>query len=203
MRPVELDFVVALVNEYATAPRAGAGEEDEPYADLTQLAGASPAARSLVTTVDMDAAGPWLVVLADRLHRVFACAQTMPADALRVLNGLLGESLAVPHLSHSRDSTVADWQLVPSSAGQTWPSRALLAACALALYRWLGSGGSLHRLGICDAHRCADVFVDATQASSRRYCSTACANRAKVAAHRARARSRARDHEQPAAFSGR
>jgi predicted RNA-binding Zn ribbon-like protein len=44
----------------------------------------------------------------------------------------------------------------------------------------------LDRLGTCSADDCDDVLVDLTKNSSRRYCSTSCANRVNVAAFRAR-----------------
>ncbi len=46
----------------------------------------------------------------------------------------------------------------------------------------------LDRLGSCDADDCHDVLVDLSKNRSRRYCSTACANRVNVAAFRARHR---------------
>ena len=44
----------------------------------------------------------------------------------------------------------------------------------------------LDRLRVCGADDCADVLVDVSKNRSRRYCSTACANRVNVAAFRAR-----------------
>lgn len=46
----------------------------------------------------------------------------------------------------------------------------------------------LARLQTCAADDCADVLVDLTKNRSRRFCSTACANRTNVAAFRARRR---------------
>ena len=46
--------------------------------------------------------------------------------------------------------------------------------------------GELDRLRRCDADDCDDVLVDLSKNRSRRYCSTACANRVNVAAFRAR-----------------
>jgi predicted RNA-binding Zn ribbon-like protein len=44
----------------------------------------------------------------------------------------------------------------------------------------------LERLSTCSADDCDDVLVDLSKNRSRRYCSTACANRVNVAAFRAR-----------------
>ncbi len=43
-----------------------------------------------------------------------------------------------------------------------------------------------HRLGVCAAQPCTDVFVDTSPNQSRRYCSERCSSRANVAAFRAR-----------------
>jgi predicted RNA-binding Zn ribbon-like protein len=42
------------------------------------------------------------------------------------------------------------------------------------------------RLGVCAAPRCELVFVDISRNGSRRFCGTACQNRVKAAAYRAR-----------------
>ena len=47
-----------------------------------------------------------------------------------------------------------------------------------------GAGGS--RLGRCSREGCRVVYVDTSRNGRRHYCSTACANRVNVAAHRAR-----------------
>lgn len=44
------------------------------------------------------------------------------------------------------------------------------------------------RLGVCTAAGCDRVFVDVSRNGTRRFCSTACQNRIKAAAHRARSR---------------
>ena len=43
-----------------------------------------------------------------------------------------------------------------------------------------------HRLGVCAASPCTQVFVDTSPNRSRRYCSERCSSRANVAAYRAR-----------------
>ena len=42
------------------------------------------------------------------------------------------------------------------------------------------------RLGVCQAPACDRVYVDVSRNGTRRFCSTACQNRVKAAAHRAR-----------------
>ena len=58
---------------------------------------------------------------------------------------------------------------------------------AVALAGVLGSEYA-DRLGVCEAPACDRVFVDVSRNGTRRYCSTACQNRVKAAAHRARQR---------------
>jgi predicted RNA-binding Zn ribbon-like protein len=48
-------------------------------------------------------------------------------------------------------------------------------------------GGDLAgRLGVCQAAQCDRVYVDTSRNAARQFCSTACQNRAKAAAFRAR-----------------
>jgi predicted RNA-binding Zn ribbon-like protein len=46
--------------------------------------------------------------------------------------------------------------------------------------------GQLDRLRLCAADDCDDVHIDLSRNRSRRFCSTACANRTNVAAYRIR-----------------
>ena len=78
--------------------------------------------------------------------------------------------------------------------GQLWhvhfrgaggPAAEWAGACAAGLGIVLGSDAR-HRLGLCTAPRCDRVYVDTSHNGSRRFCSTACQNRVKAAAFRAR-----------------
>jgi len=60
-------------------------------------------------------------------------------------------------------------------------------AVAVGLATVLGSEYA-DRLGICAAPACDRVFVDVSRNGTRRFCSEACQNRVKAAAHRARQR---------------
>jgi predicted RNA-binding Zn ribbon-like protein len=64
---------------------------------------------------------------------------------------------------------------------------ALLASAALALRGHLAAHPD--RLGVCADRQCADVYVDASPAGHRRFCSLTCQNRTRVAAFRERRRS--------------
>ena len=124
-----------------------------------------------------------LVALADRLREVFACVDRDDArGAVRRLNALMRETGARPQLDrlpggdgwhvhfHGRDDSLATG----------WA-----AGCATGLALALGSDLA-GRLGVCAAPRCDRVYVDTSRNASRRFCSTACQNRVKAAAFRAR-----------------
>ncbi len=74
-------------------------------------------------------------------------------------------------------------------AGQDLAGRLRLNSLG-ALAGVLATSGDQHRLGGCAAPPCRRVFVDRSRSARQRFCSPACANRATVAAHRARRRAR-------------
>ena len=45
---------------------------------------------------------------------------------------------------------------------------------------------AVHGLGLCDEEHCVDVFVDRSRRNNRRFCTTTCQVRSRVARHRAR-----------------
>lgn len=119
--------------------------------------------------------------LAERLYEVFASLGSDDLDhAAGLVNELLRESPATPHLMKEGGT----WRLHhhPADAPVLPMWRAI---CADSIARLIGAQAG-HRLGICNASRCDRVFVDTTKNATRRYCSTACQNRAKIAAFRSR-----------------
>jgi predicted RNA-binding Zn ribbon-like protein len=108
------------------------------------------------------------------------CAASM-REAARTLNVMLAATGARPQLDplpggawhvhfHGRDDSLAlGWA----------------AGCATGLALAIGSNLA-GRLGVCSADRCDRVFVDTSRNGRRRFCSTACQNRTKTAAYRAR-----------------
>jgi predicted RNA-binding Zn ribbon-like protein len=96
------------------------------------------------------------------------------------VNALLESTRAMPRLVREDD---APWHLhfvAPGvSAATGW-----LAEFATAVARAVGSESS--RLRDCGADRCDNLFLDTTRSRTQRFCSPACQNRTKVAAHRAR-----------------
>lgn len=111
-----------------------------------------------------------LVVLANELHPIFA----EPHVAVVALNRLLDRYGLRRRLDeHGRLVWVAS-----RSAG-------LGAACTVALVDAVDRYG-LDRVGCCDGDRCVDVYLDASPARARRYCSQRCQTRTRVARWRQR-----------------
>ncbi|MCY7340393.1 MAG: CGNR zinc finger domain-containing protein [Pseudonocardia sp.] len=122
---------------------------------------------------------------ARRLRTVFD-VRTLDEAAVAV-NALLLDVRIEPHLTcHDGDG----WHLhyTAPEAGVVDRMRAT-TAFALAM---LVSEYGVDRHGHCAADGCARVYADTSRNAARRYCSSACANRTAVAAHRTRARAQAR-----------
>jgi predicted RNA-binding Zn ribbon-like protein len=160
-----LDQVVVLVNEWGTAPRLAAGEQNSPYPVLGALAEAVG-----------DVGDEQLTAVADALYPIFAAADE---DAVvRRLNEVLDQCEPHPRLARAGG--------VLGEAWLTDPPREILSAAALGLYRQLLEWGDARRLGTCTAANCVDVYVDSSSAGQRKFCSVQCQNRSRVAAFRAR-----------------
>lgn len=99
--------------------------------------------------------------------------------AAALVNRLLQETKAAPQLTRDVGEP---WHLHFGSpdAAAGW-----LAEFATAVAMLLGSA-ELERVRRCAAARCDDLFLDSTRSRTQRFCSTACQNRTKVAAHRAK-----------------
>jgi hypothetical protein len=172
-----VELAIDLINDYGSHPRVVAGRGDDPLPPLEAFlrdhhmdargveAGAEQAARQL----------------ADRLHVVFTADES--AHAVAVVNEVLAESGALPQISGHDDE---DWHLHYYPAG-IGPLDRLAVTAAMGLSAVLCTGG-VRRLGRCDGSECRDVYVDTSRNNRRRFCSDGCANRAHVAAHRARRR---------------
>jgi predicted RNA-binding Zn ribbon-like protein len=97
------------------------------------------------------------------------------------VNALLADARALPQLVRHDDW---DWHLhatVPEAPLAT--RMAVEAAMALAD---VVRAGELERLRVCAGEDCEDLVVDLSRNRSRRFCEGGCANRAHVAAYRAR-----------------
>ncbi|MFC4532787.1 CGNR zinc finger domain-containing protein [Sphaerisporangium dianthi] len=179
-----VSIAAALVNTL-TAGEARGREYTVPppgparRAAVTEALGAGGRRTREVT----DAEAAELSRVAAELRAVFHAAEAGDLDsAARRVNGVLDRTQARPYLERHDGEP---WHLhFHGTAGTVGDDYA--AACATGLAVVLGS--ELHdRLGVCTASHCDRVFVDTSRNGTRRFCSTACQNRAKTAAFRARA----------------
>jgi predicted RNA-binding Zn ribbon-like protein len=116
------------------------------------------------------------------LRLVFADVAAGRLDqAAEQINGLLAESGARPMLDKHDDEP---WHLHFHGATDSLTT-GWMAGCATGLAVVLGSD-LYGRLGVCTAERCDRVYIDTSKNGTRRFCSTACQNRVKAAAFRAR-----------------
>ncbi|WP_327065204.1 CGNR zinc finger domain-containing protein [Kitasatospora sp. NBC_01250] len=123
-----------------------------------------------------------LAQTAQQLRRIFEAAGAGRIDeAAQVLNGLLLSTGARPQLNQVPGEP---WQVhfhgADDSLAVGWS-----AGCAAGLALAVGSDLA-GRLGVCQAAHCDRVYVDTSRNSVRQFCSTACQNRTKAAAFRAR-----------------
>ena len=118
-----------------------------------------------------------VIAVADRVHAVFAADN--PVERSRLVNAMLAEVAVRPEVAYEDGAAAATWS-VPE------PHAAPIASAALALREHLAAHPD--RMGVCADRQCADVYVDASPAGHRRFCSVTCQNRTRVAAFRARRR---------------
>ncbi|HWD83768.1 MAG TPA: CGNR zinc finger domain-containing protein [Kribbella sp.] len=100
--------------------------------------------------------------------------------AAALVNELLTKTKAAPQLTRTAGEP---WHLHFGSPDE---ANGWLAEFATAVAMLLGSD-ELERVRSCEAARCDELFLDSTRNRTQRFCSTACQNRTKVAAHRAKA----------------
>jgi predicted RNA-binding Zn ribbon-like protein len=162
---VPVHWLVEVVNEYGCRPRAEAGESGHPYPVLTQ---GRPLRAARLTEAELTA-------LADRLWPVFGAPG--PAARVAALNSLLSAAKLTPEIDDLADQA---WRTLHTQSAQI-----VAAGCAVALLDSVSRNG-WHRLGICDATDCVDVYLDEHGRAPRRYCSATCLNRARVRAYRSR-----------------
>lgn len=170
--------VVALVNGLTPGFEGG-----RPLAAPTAEQSRRRAEAILETTLT-PGEGEGIAELAARLRPVFEAAGEGDADGAALLvNELLQRYRPAPYLArHDGPAWHLHYHSPDADRAASWG-----AGCAAALASVLGSA-AWDRLGVCSAPRCDRVFVDLSRNGSRRFCSTACQNRTKAAALRARRR---------------
>lgn len=174
-----LEVAVALVNGLTdgtrhgrpfTAPRGGG----ELSAAVTELL---PSAEN----VPADQAA-YLAGTARCMRAVFQSAADGSLDtAAAELNALLRKTGARPQLDRIGGDP---WQIHFHGHEDTY-AVGWSAGCAAALALAIGSPLA-GRLGVCASDQCDRVYVDTSRNATRQFCSTACQNRTKAAAFRAR-----------------
>lgn len=105
--------------------------------------------------------------------------------AAEMVNKMLAQAVALPRLVRH---DMLDWHLHAVSPDEPLVTRVLVET-AMAMVD-LVRVDEMSRLSVCSDDTCAGIVLDLTRNRSRRFCSTACANRNAVAAYRARARSK-------------
>jgi len=157
-------------------------------AALLNTADFSPAAlRRVLTEHEMtsrDLDEPQARALAEwiaSVRPVFGAAD--PGEQIALVNALLTDATTSVRVSR-HDGRPPHMHFITGTDDPVVRIRAAIAGgLAVAI---CGAGGS--RLGRCAREGCAVVYVDTSRNGRRHYCSTTCANRVNVAAHRARAR---------------
>jgi len=104
-------------------------------------------------------------------------------DAAALVNRLLARYQPVPYLDrHDNEPWHLHFHGRDTSDRSGWGGGISVGLAAV-----LGSDHA-DRLGVCQGSGCDRVFVDISRNGTRRFCSAACQNRVKAAAHRARTR---------------
>ncbi len=103
--------------------------------------------------------------------------------AAALVNDLLGEEQALPQLVRHGEH---DWHVHAVAPDAPLATRMAVEA-AMAMIDVIRAD-EMSRLDVCADHDCEGLVLDLSRNRSRRFCSTACTNRAAVAAYRARQR---------------
>jgi predicted RNA-binding Zn ribbon-like protein len=123
-----------------------------------------------------------LRALRPRLRELLTTGRERAAE---LVNGMLAEAGAVPRLVRH---DALDWHVHAVAADAPLTVRVTVET-AMAMTDVIRTD-EMSRLSICAEDDCQGLVLDLTRNRSRRFCSTACANRNAVAAYRARARQR-------------
>lgn len=177
-----LDAGVSLVNALTDGEARGKPFTAPRGADLPAAVDAALTASSTSPGTIEPAQAAHLAGTAQQLRQVFeGVSGGRMDDAVAVLNELLLSNGARPQLDRVEGEP---WQVHFHGADDTlavgWS-----AGCATGLAMVIG-GDLAGRLGVCQATQCDRVYVDTSRNAGRQFCSTACQNRSKTAAFRAR-----------------
>ncbi|WP_067457404.1 CGNR zinc finger domain-containing protein [Actinomadura macra] len=171
-----------LVNVFTAGERRGRPYPLPPAAELRVLAAEVLGTTGRGVRVS-EAELAELAAVARDLRAVFEAITAGDVDtAAAQVNALLEGTQARPHLDrHDGEPWHVHFHGAGDSIADLWG-----APCATGLAVVIGSEMQ-DRLGVCTAPHCDRVYVDTSRNGTRRFCSTACQNRVKAAAFRARA----------------
>ncbi|HEY2508550.1 MAG TPA: CGNR zinc finger domain-containing protein [Streptosporangiaceae bacterium] len=177
-----VSVAVSLVNVLTPGESRGhryqpPGGQEKQAAVTGALRAGQPAARLVTAAEAAD-----LTETAAQLRAVFDAVDAGHVDAAaKQVNALLAATGAHPQLDrHDGEPWHLHFHGRTDSLADGWA-----AGCATGLAVVLGTD-LYDRLGVCTAPRCDRVYVDVSRNGTRRFCSTACQNRVKAAAFRAR-----------------
>ena len=102
-------------------------------------------------------------------------------DAVEIVNAMLRDARALPQLVQHDD---VGWHLHAVEDERPFATR-IAVETAMAMIDVIRAD-ELSRLDVCADAECRGLVLDLSRNRSRRFCSTACGNRAAVAAYRAR-----------------
>jgi len=162
---------VALVNSEVEPDTLTTRAELEAFLDEHEFTG----------TRRRDAAE--LAAVREMRPRLRALLTTDRDTAADLVNDLLGEAHALPQLVRHGEH---DWHIHAVAPDAPLATRIAVEA-AMAMIDVIRAD-EMSRLDICDDPDCEGLVLDLSRNRSRRFCSTACTNRAAVAAYRARKR---------------
>ncbi|TWD81352.1 CGNR zinc finger protein [Kribbella amoyensis] len=171
-----LDAAVALANGFSGGYASG---KPRPPGDTAVVEAALRLTTNRLPEIELDPFADGGRALYGALRLI---VDGQVDEAAEAINALLEETRAVPRLLRRED---LPWHLHFVSPGVS-AATGWLAEFATAVAMLLGSDDQ-QRLRGCEATRCDNLFLDATRNRTQRFCSTACQNRTKVAAYRARA----------------
>lgn len=168
-----MDFI-RYAESAAALLNADLPDVDALLAHLSQRAWLHP------TVVERDVAS--LRNFQAELRPVFEASDLGDArTVVTTLNALLIEHPVTPMIS-DHDPTHLHMHVANRAASV---SELLISESLMGLANLVCDLGAT-RLGLCQAVKCDNVFVDTSPNQSRRYCSERCSSRANVAAYRAR-----------------
>lgn len=172
---------LALINDVSPGYRRGrpfAAPDDLPEAVAQAIASVNPKWDELPDAAEAARLAAWAM----RLHAAVTALDAGDVDEACVeVNRVMREAGALPTLSrHDGEPWHLHFHAVDAPWAESWA-----ASMATGLAIVLGNA-SIERLGICNASACDRAYLDVSRNGTRRFCSTACQNRVKAAAFRAR-----------------